>query len=186
MYDVSDALKNSSAALKSSCDSCQGPQCDPPDSARVVHSAGLVTSFPGHSHLDHSHTDSSAMFTLYGQMMYVLGSFNTITSVDLSLHVPCGRLMEAFQPVFTQWGLQPGQQRHQTYELSLNQGQGQVPWTCTVAKQVQAFESVVMTKNTGCCAPKVTRGRKACCVKKFTSGKLPSDTRALKLAIGAM
>merc|ERR1712178_494395 len=101
-YDVTLAFKNADAQLKTACKICKGSgSCDARDTAGIVlDSKGTVAALEGRSAEDHNDSSSRMQMTIHGETLFVMNSFNLIQSLDMSMHIPCGRVMSVFTPIF--------------------------------------------------------------------------------------
>lgn len=140
------------------------------ESKSSVKSAEVAANLVARSSDVPSETRSQTLVTVRNQMLYVHTSYNTIQSIDLSLHVPCGRVMDALQPSFMAWQVN-SQNNTLTTETATEQVQlgivNRKAWTCAVTKQVLGDAGATLTKLTACCSMGTTRAKSIpCCVEK--------------------
>jgi len=171
---------------------CQCGQCGQSE-AKQLDSQGVVTSFIGLLSQDLQSTAATTVAAVSDESIFVFSSYNTLQSVDLSLAVPCGRLMQFLQPQFKSWdGIAPGSTRTETHETKLRSvaGVGAATWICETNKQVKLFKGANLVKNTACCNLKGHTGDKHCCVEKHSSpdakDTLTATDAELALELGAM
>jgi len=184
-YDITNALK---AKCHSTCE-----ECSKATSLENEPAPFTVTRLVGRSVADFASSKSTTQVALSEEMLYVISSYNTISTVDLSLHIPCGRIMDYLRPHFNKWVVKPDlgaeSKRTATAKVNLVFEESTATWACSATKQVQGFGGALLTKYTACCSPTAGAASKIpCCVEKFST--LPAlakvSKQALAAALGAM
>jgi len=159
----------------------------------TLSSAGVVASLIGPGNLDHAASESSVQVATNKEMLFVFSGFNTLSSVDLSLEVPCGLVWDTLLPRFYEWQVPVGQYRRAQGEVQLQRAAGgeAKPWQYTATKQVSESKTTTgasLIKNTVCCSAVGVGGRMPCCVKKrvsFTEGVTATITPELAQELSA-
>merc|ERR1711907_553972 len=105
----------------------------------VLDSKGTVAALEGRSAEDHKDSSSRMQMTIHGETLFVMNSFNLIQSLDMSMHIPCGRVMSVFTPIFKKkkWKVSVGRSRSVTYEIKPKVDGRMSSWRCTATKTVR-------------------------------------------------
>jgi len=129
---------------------------------------GIKAQLPGTTHADYDASAATSQVTIQGETAYVLNSFNTIQSIDMSLWVPCGRVLYFLRPHFKSWGVAAGASKKAETKLGLKRFTytNAAEWKCTTMKTVKNVDGAILTKNTACCSPSLSDGHIPCCVEK--------------------
>jgi len=185
-YDLSDILKT--------------PTCKPA-LQQIAYPGplykGVVASLVGRSLRDFEASQATTMVTVQDEMAYILSSYSTIQTIDLSLWVPCSRILDFLRTPFNDWKVQPGFSKKAETTLNLKRAKGSgssSDWQCSATKQVNTLKgdsSVALTKNTACCAL-LSDGKLTsmpCCVEKdadVPEGASAALAERIANALGAM
>jgi len=178
-YDISHHIK-------ASCDLPSG-------AAPTLESSAPSIVLTGRSTMDPKLSQSNVQSVMSNEMMYTLSSYNVLQSVDMSLAVPCGRVMDAMQERFLSWNVPVNKTEHHPIDqlqLSMAGRNHTAEWSCITSKQVQEFHRAILTKTSACCY--LSRngvnsgGGMPCCVEKKAKGSKHLDEASLGVALGSL
>jgi len=135
--------------------------------ATNLSSYGVATALTGLAHYDPKDASSTTQVAINQEKLYVVGSSQIWTSVDVSLSIPCGQLMGTLRRPLQLW--QVGVAASETAPLLVNSsvpGTSAGLWNCTASKAVSDIApGARMKKYTVCCA---NGESSACCVESET------------------
>lgn len=175
------------------CDTCKSTDCVPCKTSRVLKPEWVIANLVGRSHTrDHELTSATTRVVLNRERLSVFSSYNTLQSVDVSLAIPCGRIMDFTASAMSSWKVASGTSAASTQTLSVPSETGSfAQWSCTAMKKVDTVERTLLTKSTVCCAvPGKNAGELGvpCCVRKFADATDLNGVAAERVAaaLGAM
>jgi hypothetical protein len=161
-----------------------------------VNSTTILAYLPGRNHIEATTTDSTVEVAAHKEMLYVLSSFNILQSADVSLAIPCGRLMDFLRDRFDTWSVPVGSSVSDVKTLLLAPVgvQRTARWKCTTSKQVIksiAAPGAILTKYSSCCSVGGGLSKVPCCVEKMATMEGSSKATipnklALQIELGAM
>jgi len=105
--------------------------------ANNLSSYGVATALAGLAHYDPKDALSTTQVAINREKLYVVDSFQTWSSVDVSLSIPCGQLMGTLREPLQLW--QVGVAASETAPLLVNSsvpGTSAGLWNCTASKAV--------------------------------------------------